>query len=84
MNTYCIKDYMKLAFDNLVLSDIALDHNTSDMKLILVYFSLAVFAISSAKYVASSKTQKYKVENGILYDADTMSNKKIHDYSVSE
>ena len=54
------------------------------MKLILVYFSLAVFAISSAKYVATSKTEKYKVENGILYDADTMSNKKIHDYSVSE
>lgn len=54
------------------------------MKLILVYFSLTVFAISSAKYVAASKTGKYKVENGILYDADTMSEEKIHDYSVSE
>lgn len=75
---------MKLAFDNLVFSDIALDHNTSNMKLILVYFFLAVFAISSAKYVASSKTEKYKVENGIIFDADTMSNKKLHDYSVSE
>lgn len=54
------------------------------MKLILVYFSLTVFAISSAKYVSASKTEKYKIENGILYDANTMSEEKIHEYSVSE
>lgn len=33
--------------------------------------------------MASSKTEKYKVKNEILYDADTMSNKEDHDYSES-